>query len=40
MGEKFVKNMQRNGFSPKIFDLDYSVAESDGSYGSFADKFE
>ena len=30
----------RRSNGKKIFDLDYSVAESDISYGSFADKFE
>ena len=27
MGEKFVKNMQQNGFHPEIFDLDYWIFE-------------
>ena len=27
MGEKFVKNMQQNGFNPEIFDLDYWIFE-------------
>jgi len=36
--ERGIEARRSNG--KKIFDLDYSVAESDGSYGSFADKFE
>jgi putative DNA primase/helicase len=36
--ERGIEARRSNG--KKIFDLDYSVAESDGSYSSFADKFE